>query len=588
MSNSGEMSLLKAGPRHAEHPVDITLDELRGAIAHAVGEEVELGIGRGDDNVDEDATGAVLGGPRFIAYGEQGSGRFYEYRINNDTLETANPAWTQYNDRINEQRAANTLVDPRRFSRTLFVNSEAKKAGEFTASSVERIINVPAAAIMQSGIGLADVSASQARRMVLAMRDAYSAGEWRQTMQMGLAAKHIWSFIDRAKRVAYDSPDRSLVSIADSHIPAVLNEEEYRTDVDLLVARSLKRGIAALRYEGRSVAANHGEKWLSMLEEGMTLDVFTPETTIEDVLRYPSFLNPRPDRGVPRMWNSSYLMGGSGSRNHLIEYPDGARYRVDYPYYNTGGARPIRGREEAGYVEQQADYDDRGRELEDGEGRWLDFTEMARNSLARHMTDEAMQESVSFRELGDSYGDILQQAKRLVAESKYADIEEEERLNVETRLAALFSAAHCMRLAKTQMGVAREYHEYTMRSWGSKWDIEEETGISLSWRWKGIDNLSKEMSEAYAEFGSHLRGFEMARLAEVNRNHPELTEHIRHYRELHDMQESQEFYWAGMVAVGERLMGGSGPVAALASERFNAVSNDAKPDAGGNAEIVNQ
>ena len=556
----------------ANHPVDISLGTLKGAIEYAVGQPVTLGMPYGRKNYfDEDVTGAVLGSPRFLAYGAEGSTDVWTFSFWDKKLEKMDisPSHVTTHDYL-KNRAEYTGVDERLFSRTIFADAEIKPVGKFTQDAITSLVNIKPEEIASSGIDLGDVSHSQARRIIDVMRNQYASGNWRETLQLAIATSHIGNFTRMARERSWDDLDDSVVTVADKHIGEELTAE-YRTDVDLLVARSLKRGIQEMREEGRTEAATHAEAWLSMHEENMTLDSFPPEVTLEDILQYPSYLNPRPDKGVPVMASVGYLVGGTGSRNLTIKYPDGSIYAVDYPTHGYG-ARPIRGHEEDGYRGNINDGTVKGFVQVNEE--WLDFAEDVKRHVAGELVDEAIKKDSSFKRDRKEYADTLRAASTFVDEQQL-DMGSEQIVAVKEQLATVLMAARCIDQSDQTVGAASSMFEYSVRGWGSKSDVEEETGISLT---PFHSSLSEDLKQAYTDFGNALYGLELARLAEAYAQHPEFSTHIAQRRTYLKLDEGGDHYHQQMMEAVNRLMQGD-KVSELAKTLFATTAKSSLGDA---------
>jgi hypothetical protein len=533
----------------ANHPVDLPLDTLKGAIAYVVGEPVELGIPLGKNHgYDKDATGAVYGGASILAYGAKGSEDVYEFPFQDKKLKKLAPGWAQQHLEHRDEYAG---VDRREISRIMVTDGEVKPLGDFARDALLRVFNIPVDGIMASGINLGSVSQSQAGRILDVVRNQYADGNWRQTLQLALAASHIGYFIRTARETSYYDKTNGVVTIADDHIGDELLAD-YRTDTDLLIARSLKRGAHELRGDGRQHAADHVEAWLSMHEEGLTLDSFPPEVTIDDILTHPSYLNPRPDKGIPVLSNNEQLVGSTSSRNYTIKYPDGSVYAVDFPDHGYG-PRPITGKQDVGY---------RGN-VNDGTARnfvhvnegWVDLIPTVEDHVSRKLVDEAMRRSVDLKEQTAEYGDVLRKASTFV--DAYG-LDPDQIAGVKNQLAAVLVAARCIEYTETTVGNATSLFRFSLR--GVKRDVEEETGIRLTFG----DGLSEETLQAYKEFGEALYGYELGRLAEAFTGHPEFAAHIAHNRKRRELTESTGYYYQQMAQAVQRLMG-EGEVAELAN-----------------------
>lgn len=518
--------------------IDTPLSEIQGAIEDTLGHDVTLGIQRGGDTwFDQDVTGAVLGSSSFLAYGEQ-EPVLSEYRPGSGKL---TQPWQDavYVKGYVGGRDANTAVDQRLFSRTLFLDAEVKAAGDFSRSKVDSLVNVPADSILSSGIDLANVSGSQARRVVVAIREQYTAGEWQNALQLAIATKHLGHLVRYATEASYHNLSDSIVTISDAHIEEVLGEE-FGTDVLFLTMRALKMGIKDLQASDRNVAANHGEQWLTMLEDGVLLDKFTPEVTTADVLTYPSYMNPRPDKGVPALASISYLVGGTGSRNHTIKYPNGDVYAVDYP---DGAARPMKDHQEDGFAGNLEDGTVKGF-VHTSEG-WIDFESTVDNHLTGTAVETLLQKGVSFKELQVAYNDILHETAAVAGNQSDT---------VKTKVAAGIAIAQQLALAQDNPGKAVELYSYSVRGWDSKSDIEDQTGISLTWKWEGIDNLGTDGSALYSLFGGSLNKFALAKLAEQYAGHPELADKIAKQRSKLEANDDAETYLQEMLQAAEQLL----------------------------------
>ncbi|HPR09762.1 MAG TPA: hypothetical protein PLT04_04290 [Candidatus Saccharibacteria bacterium] len=536
--------------------IDTPLNEIRSAIEDTIGHGVTLGIQRGGNTwFDQDVTGAVLGSSSFLAYGEQ-EPVLSEYRPSSGKL---TQPWQDavYVKGYIEGRDANTAVDPRLFSRTLFLDAEVKAAGDFSRTKVDSLVNVSANAILSSGIDLSNVSGSQARRVVDAIREQYTAGEWQNALQLAIATKHLGHLVRYAAEASYRDLSDSTVTVSDAHIEEVL-DEEFGTDVLFLTMRALKMGIKDLRASDRNVAANHGEQWLTMLEDGVLLDKFTPEVTTADVLVYPSYMNPRPDKGVPTLAPVAYLAGGTGSRNHTIKYPNGDVYAVDYP---DGAARPIKDHQEDGFAGNLEDGTVKGfvHTNED----WIDFEATVDNHLAGTAVEALMQQGVSFKDLQIAYNDILREAAVVAGNQSDA---------VKTKVAAGIAIAQQLALAQINPGKAVELYSYSVRGWGSKSDIEDQTGISLTWKWEGIDGLGADGSALYSRFGGSLNKFALTKLAERYAGHPELADKIAKQRSKFEATDDAETYLHEMLQAAEQLLDDEQVQEALSHSRLAKVS----------------
>lgn len=536
MAHSGEREyMVDLGGKAA---VDVPLEQIQGAISETIGQDVVLGIQqRGDTWFDQDVTGAVLGSSSFLAYGDQ-QPVLSEYRLASGKL---TQPWQEavYVQGYIEGRDANVAVDPRLFSRTLFLDAEVKAAGSFSRSTVNNLVNIPTESLATSGIDLSNVSGSQAKRVVDAIREQYTAGEWQNALQLAIATKHLGHFVRYAAEASYRDLSGNTVTVSDPHVEKVL-DEEFGTDVLFLTLRALKMAIKDLQAGGRDIAALHGEQWLTMLEEGVLLDKFTPEVTTADVLAYPSYLNPRPDKGVPVLASMAYLARGTGSRNHTIQYPNGDVYAVDYP---LGAARPIKDRQEDGF---------RGN-LEEGtvsgfvhtnEG-WIDFATSVDGHLTNNAVEALMREGVSFKDLQSAYNEALGEA---------AAITDGQPDEVKTRVAAGITIAQQLALTQTNPGKAAELYRYSVRGWGSKTNIEEQTGISLTWKWEEIEGLGVDGSALYSQFGGSLNKFALAKLAEQFAGHPELADKIAKQRISLEATEEAGIYLQKMLHAAEQLL----------------------------------
>lgn len=417
------------------------------------------------------------------------------------------------------------------FSRTLFLDGEVKAAGDFSLATVAGLVNVPAESILSSGIDFADVGGSQAQRVIGAMREQYTAGKWRNALQLAIAAGHIENLVgvaDLANRFDL-SGDR--VTISDKHIGETLRGE-YSTDVLFLTMCALKKGIVDLKADGRAVAASHGEDWLAMLESGLMIDKFTPEVTTADVLAYPSYLNPRPDKGMPSIRLHTRDALGDGSRNHTIRYPNGDRYRVDFPFRSQ---RRIKGRQEDGYDDNK----DGGMFSE-----WPDLAEVVDSILDDAAVEEIMQRGFVFKDLGVAYSKILREA--VIVASGQPD-------TVKTKVAAAFAIGQQLELVETDPSMAAEMYNFSVRGWGSKKDTEDQTGVSLTWEHGGIVGLSKEESALYKQFGDSLNKYALARLAEQYAGHPELADKIARKRAKDGADDEAVTYMRKMILAASRL-----------------------------------
>lgn len=539
----------------ANHPVDVSLYTLQGAIEYAVGQPVTLGLYNGKDHgFERDVTGAIQGNPSFLAYGAEGTEDLWEFTFWNRQLEKKS-----YENWI-EHRSEYTGVDTREFSRIMVADAEVKPLGKFTKDAIIQVINIPAAEIASSDIDLGNVSHSQARRIIDVMRNQYASGNWRETLQLALAVPHINRFIEMARQKTNTDLDGTVVTIADKHIGQEL-AAEYRTDVDLLVARALKKGVQELRSDGRKEAAKHTEAWLSMHEEKLTLDSFPPEVTLDDMLKYPSYLNPRPDKGVPVISSTAYLTAGTTSRNYTIQYPDGSVYAVDYPIHGRE-ARPIKGKEEEGYrgnVHEGTVYG-----FVNVRDNWLDFPSIVRGHVATKLVEEAMRKDTSLKKDTRTYAEILRAASTFVDEQD-VQLDDKEVVEVKTRLAAVLMAVQCVRETESTVGSASTLYEYSARGFGNKQEVEDETGISLSLRLH--TDLPKKEQEAYRDFGDALSGYELARLAEAYADHPEFSEHIAVERTRQNVTESDKYYYEQMMEAVQRLIG-KGKTSKLAEKYY--------------------
>lgn len=508
---------------------------------------------------DQDVTGAVSGSGRILAYGTKGEKDLWELPFSDLHLKRLDPTYVYVDGYLNH-RAENTTVDPRLMSRAMVADAEVKPVGKFTRDTIDHILNIPVAEIATSGIDLSNVSHSQARRVIDVMRNQYTDGRWRETLQLALAVPHVQNFVRMAREESYRDPTDNIVTVADDHLGQEL-EAEYRTDVNLLVARALKRGVQELRSEGRKHAADHTEAWLTMHEEGLSLDSFPPEVTMDDIISYPSYLNPRPDKGTPVMSEIMYLAGGTGSRNHTIKYPDGSVYAVDYPTHGYG-ARPIRGKEEDGY---------RGN-LDEGTVKgfvhvnedWINFEEAAARTVASELVREAMNKGSSFKLNIAAYKDTLHAVAAFVDGQQLDDVGQEQIGAIKHQVAAVLIAAQCIERTRTTVGNASSLYEYSIRGWGSKDDVHTETGIALDFR----GDLDKETEQAFNDFGTALYGYELALLADAYAGHPELATHIAQHRSGRKLTEEPEYYYDLMAEATKRLMGRD-KVAELVGAYFN-------------------
>lgn len=438
-----------------------------------------------------------------------------------------------------ENRDANTTVDTRLFSRTLFLDAEVKTASDFSRKKVDSLVSVPADGILSSGIDLANVSGSQARRVVDSIREQYTAGDWQNALQLAIATKHLGHLVRYAAEASHRDLSDNTVIVSDEHIEELLGEE-FGTDVLFLTMRALKMGITELRSADRGVAADHGEQWLTMLEDGVMLDKFTLEVTAADVLAYPSYMNPRPDKGIPELAPVAYLAGGTGSRNHTIRYPNGDVYAVDYP---DGDARPINGRQEDGFAGNLEDGTVNGfvHTNED----WIDFESSVDRHLAGTAVDALLKQGVSFKELQVSYNNILCEA---------AVIAGNQPDSVKTKVATGIAIAQQLALLETNPGKAVELYRYSVRGWGSKSDTEDQTGISLTWMGEDIDSLGTDGRALYSQFGDSLNNYTLAKLAERYAGHTELSDKIAKQRVNAEATDAAEIYLQEMLQAAERLL----------------------------------
>ncbi|HKU18138.1 MAG TPA: hypothetical protein VJP80_02585 [Candidatus Saccharimonadales bacterium] len=551
----------------AIHPVDLPLDTLRGAMAYAVDQEIDLGICWGGDPTyyDDYTTGTIHGVNQFLVYGE-GETDVWELPLDAPEIKRVNPTST-HGQRYLAERQSNIEIDPRLFSRLLVSDAEIRRAGTFTMEALLRTFNVPADQIGQSGINLSNVSRSQAGRIVDIMRNQYTDGNWRGAVQLGLATGHMHRFLERARRESYDDPTRHTVTIADDHIGDELLAG-YRTDIELLIARALQKGADELQASGRPHAADHVDAWRSLHEQHLTLDAFPPEVTIVDILTRPSYLNPRPDKGVPQILSVGHALNGTEARNCFIRYEDGSVYAVDFPD-RIQGARPIRGHEEDGYLGNTNEGLRIG-----GDSpliTWVDFREAIEHNVPPDLVEEKLQ-CQSHREMLDAYTATLRTAATFVDEHAPEHLSEEQRAAVKNQLAAVLIAARSLEGAQTNVGSGVSLHDFSKHGYGSKWDIEKETGISLTFG-QGLDEVSKA---AFEDFGQAINGYELAHLAEAYIGHPEFAVHIAQVRRQRELTEDGTYYYQQMSEAAARLMG-QGPVAQLAGEFFGFGGNTAEP-----------
>jgi hypothetical protein len=178
---------------------------------------------------------------------------------------------------------------------------------------------------------------------------------------------------------------------------------------------------------------------------------------------------------------------------------------------------------------------------------WIDFEKSVTNHLAGNAVEALLAEGVSFKDLQSTYQDIIREAA-VIAGSK-SD-------TVKATVAAGLALANMLSMATSAPGKTAELYHYTVRGWGSKSDIESQTGISLTWKWEGIDGLGAFASKNYDEFGKSLNAYALARLAEQYAGHPELAEKIAQHRERseHNTEVGPDVYLAEMHQAAERLL----------------------------------
>lgn len=540
------------------HPVDISLERLQGIIEYALNQPVTLAIPGIDNYFDHDVTGAVSGGARIIAYGAEGTDDIWELPLSRIDLEKLDPR-SVYVGSYLDQRQEYTSIDRRNLSRMLLADAEVKPLKRFARDTLMQVFNIPMEMIADSGIDLSDVSHSQAERITDVIRHYYTQGKWRETLQLAMAASHIHNFV----RIAEEASERDLydrhITIADSHIRETL-QEKFRTDIDLLIIRALQQAVRELRATGRDEAADHAQAWIELQEEGMALDSFPPEITINDILKYPSYLNPRPDKGTPVISSFSYLAGGTTSRNSTILYPDGSVYAVDYPHH-ARGARPIKGKEEDGYSGNLQQGTVEGYVHVDRE--WMDFAEVSRRRVARNLVEGTMQKGVSFKNNIKTYNALLLEAQR-VFNSKQLDLDVYTAQKVKTQVAAILIATECMERARVSVGSASALYDYSISGWSSKKDIERVTGIELS----HYEALSPEAQTAFSDFGTALYGYELALLAQAYEGNHEFSTHIAHYRKLDNLELEADDYLYKMRNALARLIG-NGPAQNVVKQLFS-------------------
>lgn len=549
---SAELSRRESAPKKweplATHPVDVSLPVLKGAIEYAVGQPITLGISQ-QDHFELGITNVVNGSGRFLVYGAEGTKDMWELPFWSMQLEKNDPK-VPYVRNYLDKRSEYTNVDERYYSRMLLADSEIKPLKEFATNAIRRVLNVSPTEIAASDIDLSRVSYSQAKRLIDVIRNEYTNGNWREVVQLGLAMSHINSFISMARIESFEDKTDSIVTIADTHMQEEL-QREFRTDIDLLMIRALRRGAQELHANGRTHAASHAEAWISLMAENMTLDVFSPEVTIEDILTYPSFLNPRPDKGIPEMWSGAYMMGGTGSRNFKIKYPDGSVYAVDYPDHSEG-ARPILGNEEEGYKGHITDDHLKGLRYPDKHHEWVtDFKGAVERHVAWDLAEALLKKETFFKKNSKTYAEILRMANDFI-NSQDIHLDKEQRDLVKHQLAAVLMAAQAVACTRESVGRGFALFEYSYNGFSNKDSAEQETEISLtSFGGKWTDELEK----AYTDFGNALFGYELARVADAYINHPELSTHIAKFREMRKLKDDAGVYYQQMMEAAGRLMG---------------------------------
>lgn len=528
MYESRELSIDLGG----KAAIDTTIDELTGAIERSAGQPVTLSISESAASTHGQTVVGLQDNPLYFEVsGSQDTARRLFYPGTRRLYEGGTRGGAH------AQSPADATVNGQRLSRALFLDAEVKPDGRHARLAVESVVEIHKDSLATSGIDFSDVSGSQARRLVESIRDDYRNGYWQSAIQTAVGAPYFGQLVELTKR------DRApgALTVSDSHIEQVLGEE-YRTDIELLTIRALKIGIKELQSQDRTAAASHGVAWLSMLEDGLTLDKFTPEVTVQDVLRYPSYLNPRPDKGVPELSPVAFMVGSEDSRNYTIKYPNGDVYAVDYPY---GQPRPLANYPTDGFAGNVAAGTlDPATTLVHAYRGWTDFPKEVAHSLTRHAihTLAKTHEGLTREQKDMMYTDLLHEAAGATAQLPY---------QTTTKVAAGMLIANTWKIAQTNPAKAYALFDFALGHYMSKGAVEDETGVSLSLTGVRIEGLDFVDTLSVVTFRDRLWGATLATWAELYAGHPELSTRIKAYRKSIHETESRTTYYQEMAQLAQ-------------------------------------
>jgi hypothetical protein len=547
---SNASTLLDSGT----HPVDVPLEVFQQALEAAAGQPLEIGI-----EATEPPLGLYTSGDgrasTVLAYGTETRDAVWTFSFYNRVFKRFEPSIGIRPQPILNCRDQVISADRRLLSAVMVADAEITPLGKFARNAIISTLRVPRTELTGSRLALDNVSHSQASRIVEVMRMHYAADAWRRVAQLALALPHFRFFLAEARETDLHDPSDNIVTVADARIPEELREQ-FKTDLDLLLARSLQKGIRELRSEGRNHAAAHTAAWLDMHEESLTIEVFTPEVTLGDVKTKPNPLNPEPGEDLPYFTKIPMGMG-----SYAVKYLDD---RSDYVlHFPLETAHYRRGRGPLSDDQILALGDQPPREDHVSPTRQAvplptahEFTPFVQRHLASTLVEQEFENRRSPKQELTAYIDALRLADAFCKAHAETFTGENRHLQpvIGTVLAGALTAARCLEATKHGIGVARGLFLFASRTGVDKTNIEAEIGFRLDGVWERWD---PNKLACFKNFGAALEGFELARLAQQYSGHPEFSEHIAHFRQLKELERSPEIYYGRMLDdmrqfVGER------------------------------------
>lgn len=276
------------------------------------------------------------------------------------------------------------------------------------------------------------------------------------------------------------------------------------------------------------------------LKEWIKLNKISIETTVDDLLNYPSYINPVPEKWIPQINTVSFLAGWCNTWNKGIKYSDWSIYSWDFVYDDWCDFNP-----EDGYkwVELPKNYWWNWMK----NWTWKDFDKSTRNEISKKLISNELELTKKYKYLW------VQEDEHTYAfniENKEWNLEytdftfSEEQYNhilksSKTQEKALFSLFN-RTIKLIEEGYYKEainLLDFSLGWYGWKEKIEAKKWYSLT-----SFNLDSVLKFIALDFQKKVSSYWVFCLKKDFLNHKEMTEHINNYIEIKAIVKNENYY----------------------------------------------